>query len=439
MRRRFIAISLFALLFALGWWAGRGRASGDLYARLDTFIEILHKVEESYVEPVEPRHLIQGAVHGMLRDLDPYAEYVEGAATPDAAAERASADVGLALGARDNAWIVIAPAPGGPADLAAVRSGDVLDQVDGRSTSGWTRGEVEARLHGAPGTRVRLTLVRAGEDTPFDVTLTRGSLPQAPRASGRMVEKGIALVRLPAIDDGSAGEIKALLARLRGEGATRLALDLRGCATGNAKQGADVAQLFLARGAVVADARGRVRDAAARRLAADSAPQLDWPLAVIVDQGSAGAAEVLAGALQDNDRALLFGRTTFGLASTQTDFKLEGGNAHVRLTTAVQLTPSGRPIQSLAVPGSEDDEDGADSPAPADSAAAARTYATRSGRAIKGGGGIRPDVEFPADSSAATALRPAGDPWLARALETLRRARAPRDVFAAATGGAERN
>src|SRR6266436_5006813 len=174
MRRRFIAIGLFALLFALGWWAGRGRASNDLYARLDTFIEILHKVEENYVEPVEPQRLIHGAVHGLLRDLDPYAAYVEtrpdagstsanggpGAKSVGAARERTGgdADVGLVLGARDNAWVVVAPLPGGPADLAGVRSGDVLDQVDGRSTAGWMLFETTARLRGAPGSRVRLTL-----------------------------------------------------------------------------------------------------------------------------------------------------------------------------------------------------------------------------------------------------------------------------------------
>src|SRR6267378_3200656 len=207
MRRRFIAIGLFVLLFALGWWAGRGRASSDLYARLDTFIEILHKVEENYVEPVEPQRLIRGAVHGMLRDLDPYSAYVESRAEPargsaadpsgpartetkagsSAAPDLPAGDVGLTLGARDNAWVIVSP------------------------TTGWMLRETEERLRGTPGSKVRLTLVREGEETPWDVTLTRTRAVRIPRAEGRMLEKGIAFARLPAIDDSSARDLRQLL------------------------------------------------------------------------------------------------------------------------------------------------------------------------------------------------------------------------------------
>src|SRR6267378_1730080 len=455
MRRRFIAIGLFVLLFALGWWAGRGRASSDLYARLDTFIEILHKVEENYVEPVEPQRLIRGAVHGMLRDLDPYSAYVESRAEPargsaadpsgpartetkagsSAAPDLPAGDVGLTLGARDNAWVIVSPTPGSPADLAGVRAGDILDQVDGRSTTGWMLRETEERLRGTPGSKVRLTLVREGEETPWDVTLTRARAVRIPRAEGRMLEKGIAFARLPAIDDSSARDLRQLLRRLRGEGATRLVLDLRGCALGTFRQGANVAQLFLPRGAAITLARGRSEVAGSRWVAAESAPLLEWPVVLIVDNGSAGAAEIVAGALQDDDRTLLLGRTTFGRASSQSEFPLEGGAASVRITTTVQLTPSGRPISSLAVPDFDDDEESPDSTA-IDSAAR-RTYPTHSGRAIRGGGGIRPDLDL-ADSTATAASTHRAAPgveltdrWVRRALEVLRRAHAPRDVFAA--------
>lgn len=446
MRRRFIALALFALLFTLGWWAGRGRASSDLYARLDTFVEILHKIEENYVEPVEPQRLIHGAVHGMLRDLDPYAEYVAPRQGGKAAPAASAGDVGIALGARDGAWVVIAPDPGGPAARAGVRAGDALVQVDGRSAESWSRGETQAALRGAPGSSVKLSVMRAGDETPREIAVTRALPGRRTPPTSDTIEHGIGLVRLQAIDDSTALEFKPMLRRLRGSGVTRLVLDLRGCTSGTLRAGGDVAQVFLARGQVVARSRGRGRDSEMRRLATDAAPVLDWPMVVIVDRSCAGASEVIAGALQDDDRGLLVGATTFGLAATQSDFPLEGGDSRVRLTTALQLTPSGRPIQGAARPAAdEEDDSGAPDSAAADTTARPQ-FSTRSGRRIPGGGGIHPDVEIaPASGASAATLAAAesptasADPVMRRALEVLRRAHAPRDVFAALPSGTLRN
>ena len=438
MRRRFIAVGLFALLFALGWWAGRGRASGDLYARLDTFIEILHKVEENYVEPVEPEHLIRGAVHGMLRDLDPYAEFIDTRAQRDRAAAGAihsgDADVGLAIGVRNNAWTVIAPLAGGPAERAGLRAGDLLLQVDGRSSASWTRAELGSKLRGPRGSRVRLNVAREGEDAPREIVVTRASLPRLAPPDSRMIEKSIGYVKLGAIGDSTALQLRALLRRLRGSGALALAFDLRGCTSGTVRQGADVAQLLLPRGALVTVTHGRGRGADQRLNAAEPSPVLDWPVAVVIDGTSAGAAEIVAGALQDHDRALLVGRTTFGLASAQSDFPLEGGNAAVRFTTAVQLTPSGRPIQRFPSQAS-DDEEAPDADSAATDSATRRAYLTHAGRKVLAGGGIRPDLEMADSASAPGTARPVAgdDPLLRRAVAVLRRAHAPRDVFATAT------
>ena len=441
MRRRFIAVGLFALLFALGWWAGRSGASSDLYARLDTFIEILHKVEENYVEPVEPEHLIHGAVHGMLRDLDPYAEFIDTRTQRDRAAAGAvhpeDGDVGLAIGARNNAWTVITPLPGGPAERAGLRAGDLLLQVDGRSSASWTRAELGGRLRGPRGSRVRLNVARPGADTLREIVVTRASLPRLAPPDSRMIEKGIGVVRLAAFGDSTALQLRALLRRLRDAGALALVLDLRGSTSGTVRQGADVAQLLLPRGALVTVTHGRGHGGDQRLNAAESSPVLDWPVAVVIDGTSAGAAEIVAGALQDQDRALLVGRTTFGLASAQSDFALEGGNATVRFTTAVQLTPSGRPIQRFPSQAS-DDEETPDADSAATDSATRRAYLTHAGRKVLAGGGIRPDVVVVADSTSAPTARAgtrpvAGDDrLLRRALAVLRRAHAPRDVFATA-------
>ncbi|HTM58476.1 MAG TPA: S41 family peptidase [Candidatus Udaeobacter sp.] len=445
MRRRFILVGLFALLFGLGWWAGRGGASNDLYSRIDTFVEILHKVEESYVEPVEPERLIGGAVHGMLRDLDPFAEYVvtQGPAATGPA-PHGDADPGLALGVRDNAWVVIAPVSGGPADRAGVRAEDVLLQVDGRSTGGWSSTELASRLRGPKGSRVRLSLLRAGDDAPRDIVVTRAALARDPavlaaaRPSGELIEKGVGCIRLVTIGDSTAAEVAALMRHLREQGATRLALDLRGATSGTPHQALAIAQLFLPHGTTVAITHGRGREADHKLIAGGASPTLDWPLTVLIDGTCAGASEVIAGALQDQDRALLIGRRTFGLASEQSDFPLEGGHATIRITTSIELTPSGRPIQKLVQTEGDDEEDSSDSDSTSTDREPARAFATHAGRKILGGGGIRPDLEVPpATSTVATAVASAPvtksstDPVLRRAVTVLLRAHAPRDVFAA--------
>ena len=443
MRRRFILVGLFALLFGLGWWAGRGGASNDLYSRIDTFVEILHKVEDSYVEPVEPERLIGGAVHGMLRDLDPFAEYVvsrDGGASPS----HAEAEPGLALGVRDNSWVVIVPLPGGPADRAGVRAGDALLQVDGRSSGGWTSAELASRLNGPRGSRVRLSLLRAGDDAPREIVVTRAALARDPavlaatRPSAEMIDKGVGRIRIAAIGDSTAAEVAALMRRLREQGATRLALDLRGATSGTARHAVAVAQLFLPRGTTVVITHGRGRDADHKLVAGAANPTLDWPLAVLIDSTCAGASEMIAGALQDQDRALLVGGRTFGLASERSDCPLEGGHATVRITTTVDLTPSGRPIQKLVQTEADDDDEASGPDSAATDPSDKRAFTTHAGRKILGGGGIRPDLEvIPPASSAAVAASasgkppPAADPVLRRAVTVLVRARSPRDVFAA--------
>ena len=443
MRRRFAALALFALLFALGWWAGRGRASSDLYARLDIFIEVLQKVRDGYVQPVDPQSLIRGAVTGMLRDLDPYAEYLDSRSF-DRRDSRAAvrADAGLTLGSRDGVWMVVAPIALGPGERAGVRPGDALLQVDGHSTGSWTLRETVESLRGAPGSAVRLSVLHPGDEAPRNFVVTREAPKPAPAPIAIATADGVGYLRLAGIDGATSGLVRKALAALRNRGARRLALDVRRCATGTAADGAQVAELFLPRGTTLMRTRARSRAADERLEAAATSPNLEWPLAVLGDGGTAGAAEVLMGALQDADRALLVGARTFGLGSVQTDIPLPGGERVVSLTTAVRETPSGRPIQNLTTSGSDEGEDDAATPDSADSGAARDVFRTASGRRIAGGGGIAPDVEVPSSPSSGTAALPAdttatgrsrlaADPAIRRAFQALQKARAPRDVYAA--------
>jgi carboxyl-terminal processing protease len=438
MRRRIALLALFALLFALGWWAGRGRAATDLYSRLDIFIEVLEKVREGYVEPVDPQRLIHGAVTGMLRDLDPYSEYLDSrtldrrdAHAPD------RADAGVTLGSREGVWTVIAPVAGGPGERAGLRAGDLLLQVDGRSTSSWTLREAQESLRGTPGSAVKLSVLHEGDDAPRTVTVTRETPRPAAPPLVMMEPDGIGYVRLSGLDAASASLVRRALSTLRARGAKRLLLDVRGCATGAAGDGAQVAELFLPRGTTLMRTHARTRGTDERLEAAASDPNVSWPLALLADGGTAGAAEVLMGALQDADRGLIVGERSFGLGAVQSDVPLPGGERAVSLTTAVRETPSGRPIQNVAAVTEDDTED--DGAAPDSTTTPARdAYRTASGRRIVGGGGIAPDIPestatatLPSDTTAAAQAKLSADPVVKRALDALRKARVPRDVYAA--------
>jgi len=438
MRRRFAFVGLFVLLFALGWWAGRGRASTDLYSRLDVFVEVLEKVRDGYVQPVDPEKLIHGAITGMLHDLDPYAEYRADAATRGDAKSAGRADAGISLGSRGGTWTVIAPVPGGPAERAGVRAGDLLLQVDGLSTGSWTLREASESLRGASGSTVKLSVLHDGDDAPKTIAVQRENPHAAPAPLVIAGPEGVGYLRLAGIDANSAADVRRAIAALRARGVRRLALDVRQCATGLASDGAQVAELFLPRGTTLMRTHGRMRAEDERLEAAASDPELGWPMAVLADGSTAGAAEVLAGALQDADRALIVGARTFGFGSVQTDVPLPGGDRVISLTTAVRETPSGRPIQNVAALVEDDGEDDS-APDSAQTAAGRQSFRTAAGRRIEGGGGIAPDLEsdaehittaLPADTTAAGRARLTSDPAIQRAFDALERAHAPRDVYA---------
>jgi len=407
IRRRILLVALLAILFAIGWWAGRGRATTSLYSNLDLFVEVIHKVEENYVDPVEPKHLIDGALKGMLKGLDPYSQYLDQkayGALQDVTQGKFSG-IGVVVGVRDNYPTVISPIEGSPAWEAGLRSGDAIVRVEGRSTQGFTIEDVAGLLRGPEGSRVRLSVRREGDGEERDFTLTRREIatPSVPYAF--MEDDQVGYVRVASFSEKTGAELRAALARLRAAGARRLVLDMRRNPGGLLDQAVDVAEQFLPRGALLVSTRGRARAQESKFFASEPRPETHWPMVVLVDEGSASAAEIVAGALQDLDRALLMGRTTFGKGSVQSVFPLRGREAALKLTTALYYTPSGRSIHRVRADSLEqaDDDDSDDDsapehhPAPADSARQP-AFHTRGGRIVYGGGGIRPDVVVADDS-----------------------------------------
>ena len=409
IRRRFVLVTALAVLFGLGWWAGQG-VSRDLYPDLDMFVEVLRKIEVHYVDPVQPRALIEGAIRGMLRQLDPHSQYLDARAYANllSVAEGSFGGVGVEVGVREGYPTVIAPIEGTPAWEAGLRSGDVLVEVDGRSTYGLAVEEVADRLRGAEGTQVRLRVAREGEADTHELTLTRRIIERRAVPYAFVAADGIGYLRLRAFSERSGAETREVLARLRGQGARSLVLDLRSNPGGLLEQAVDVAEAFLPRGTMVVYTQGRVRSEDRRFYADDADPNLDWPLVVLVDGGSASAAEIVAGALQDLDRALVVGTTTFGKGSVQRVYPLDGTDAALKLTTALYHTPSGRSIDRATADslhggeGEEEDEvlDREADPAPPVAPAPRPVFRTPRGRQVYGGGGIAPDVAVTPDTLA---------------------------------------
>jgi carboxyl-terminal processing protease len=418
IRRRIALIAALLALFALGWWAGRGGATrGDLYDHLDLFVEVLHRVEDNYVDPVDPQRLVEGAMKGMLRDLDPYPQFLDARAYQNlqATTHGSYGGVGLVVSVRDNLPTVISPVEGSPAWTVGVRSGDVLVRIDGKSTAGLTIEEVADRLRGPEGTHVQISVRREGVDGEVEYSIERRVIVTRSVPYAFVTEGRTGYLRLANFSETSGAEVREAMRRLRGEGATRLILDLRANPGGLLDQAVDVAEQFVKPSTLLVYTRGRVATQDQRFYSADKRPVVDWPVVVLVDGGSASASEIVAGSLQDLDRALVVGQPTFGKGLVQSVFPLRGRTAALKLTTARYYTPSGRSIQKGALAsvhaladadeeGDEDAEDQQPKAAAADTAAAP-VYHTAAGRVVLGGGGIRPDVVVTADSLPPAAQR----------------------------------
>lgn len=386
-----LAVILALALIAGAWMFQRG-ATSDSVNGSRLFTQVNNYVRDDYVDSVSEARVYKLALDGMLSQLDdPYDAYL----TPDRLknlSERTSgnyAGIGLQVDARDGALVVVSPVPGGPGERAGILTGDRIVQIDGKVVSGYTAEEVQNRLRGAPGSRVQIAIEHAGSVLPTQLTLTRAAIHHSAIKRAAMLQPAIGYVALSVFSDSTARELKMTVDSLVKDGATSLALDLRANPGGLLDQGVAVADLFLDRGERIASTSGR--DSSDDQVFVDSATQR-WPnltVAIIVDDKTASAAEVVAGALQDHDRAVVLGMTSYGKGSVQHIFAVPSGGA-VRLTTARWRSPLGRYIsQPPPKPGAPEPDTGPVRP----------KYRTQAGRIVLGGGGITPDVVI-ADTTA---------------------------------------
>ncbi|MGZ9247803.1 MAG: S41 family peptidase [Gemmatirosa sp.] len=399
MRSKAVVVmaSLSAVLVTGGWMVGRGlegqrtAAAPANGARL--FDEVVSHVRRFYVDSVAGDSIYAKALAGMVRELgDPHSAVLssERLGRLSETTSGSYAGIGLRVVSRDGWLTVVDALPGSPAERAGIRAGDRLVEIEGESTKGWTSDEGTRRMRGNPATRVAFSIERPGVEGRIPFRLTRDAVHVRAVRRIAMLRDGIGYLDITAFSGATADEVRQGVDSLRALGARSLLLDLRSNPGGLLDQGVSVADLFLDPGKEIVRIKGRTTDA--NHTFVDKAPQ-QWaglPLVVLVNEGSASASEIVAGALQDHDRALVLGSATYGKGSAQSVFPLPNGGA-VKLTTALWYTPAGRSINRPIADATDEDalEDGDD--AAADSTLR-ETFRTDGGRTVYGGGGITPDV-----------------------------------------------
>jgi carboxyl-terminal processing protease len=330
--------------------AARRRADQP-YPRLEIFAKVLSYVENNYVEDVDESKLVYGAVKGMLSTLDPHTVFLEPreyqSMREDTSGEFGG--VGIEIAQKDDAIVVLAPIDDTPASRAGIKAGDVITAIDAASTRTMSVPEAERLLKGLPGTPVSLRLFRPGFAAARDFPLVRDRV-RVVSVESRLLDGPVGYVKLKSFQDRTDQDLRKALATLRqqaGPAFKGLVLDLRNNPGGLLEQGVKVADRFL-RAGVIVRTRGRNDRHPEEELAVERDTEPPYPLVVLVNAGTASASEIVAGALQDHRRAVIFGTTSFGKGSVQTVIELEDGSA-LKITIARYYTPSGRSIQERGI------------------------------------------------------------------------------------------
>lgn len=397
-----VAVVMLAALVTGGWFLQREtEPAGSVYQQARLFDDVLAHVADYYVDSLDERQLYQMAIDGMLDQLkDPYSVFLK----PDDFRQLSEATtgnysgLGIQIDVRDGWITVVAPLPETPAERAGIQTGDRIVELDGRSTQGWKQDQAVKELRGPAGTTAELTIRRAGVEQPIKFKLTRATIHIRSVQIAMMLDDKVGYVSLSPVSETSAREVSQAVDTLLKQGMRSLIFDLRNNPGGLLDQGVAVSDLFLDPAKEIVETRGRAPGSS--REFRDSKPQ-PWPrlpIVVIVNGGSASAAEIIAGALQDHDRAVLIGTPTFGKGLVQSFWRLTPESG-LKLTTARWYTPSGRTIQRATRSEAEQE---------AQVVAAQRgqdvkpdstlLFHTDAGRPVYGGGGIRPDLYVVADT-----------------------------------------
>jgi carboxyl-terminal processing protease len=351
----FIAIICLGAFILIGLYndskvSAVDKVDKNVYKDIKLFNEVYDMVKKNYVDEINSTTLIQGAINGMVKSLDPHSSFM----TPDLYKELEVetqghfGGIGIEITLLKDILTIVSPIEDTPAFVAGLKTGDQIIRIDGKSTKDITIMEAVKKLRGPKDTKVTITIMRENMPTPKDITLTRAII-QVKSVRVKNIEDHIGYIRIASFQEKTADDLRKSLKEVseKIKPMNGLVLDLRNDPGGLLTQAIEVSDVFLKSGIIVST-RGRVKAMETKAMAKNDNNEITCPIVVLVNEGTASAAEIVAGALQDNGRALIMGMQTFGKASVQTVIPLEDGSA-LKLTTARYYTPKGRSIQAEGI------------------------------------------------------------------------------------------
>jgi carboxyl-terminal processing protease len=409
MRRswRIAAIVLFALALATGGLLGdRLLALTDQTRdRLRLYTDLVKVAHDRYGAEVSYRDLVYASIQGMIRTLDPHTTFMVAEEYQGVREKQQTSYYGLGIlvGVRNGMLTVITPLAGTPGAHLGIQPGDVISQIEGEPTETMGLDEAVGKLKGPKGTQVHITIVRHGLEKPIEMAVTRAEIPQNTVRQAYMITPTTGYVEINEFGRGTGNEVAEAIDKLKAKGMTRLLIDLRANGGGLLDPAIEVSEALLPDGSTIVETRGRTRDSLQTFKVNNRRTRFDLPLVVLVNQGTASASEIVAGAVQDHDRGLIVGTPSWGKGLVQTVYNLSYGTG-LALTTAKYYTPSGRLIQrdyssyfdyythadagSPEITGKKVGDD--------------QVFKTDLGRKVYGGGGITPDLVVEDDKLSAS-------------------------------------
>lgn len=408
-RSRFLLVALILIVIGAGagGWVSRIKArtanipSAEMKDNqlVKAFTQGSQLIEENYAMERDQETLTKASVLGMLHVLDPHSSFFDRRAFNEMQEEQSSRfyGIGVTINRRNDKTAVLGVVKGMPAERAGMKYGDIIVEVDGKSTKGWSQGEILNHVRGERGTEVELGVQRVGEPVPIKFRIVRDEVPYPSVRNHFIVRPGIGYIALThGFNKKTSEELQDAMADLKKQGMNSLVLDLRQNPGGLLKQAIEVSEVFLPRNVEIVSVRGREGRVRSQMYKSENSDPESLPLVVLINQGTASASEIVAGAIQDKERGLIVGEDSFGKGLVQSVIALPGGTG-LTLTTAKYYTPSGRCIQRDYSGGSlydyywarhtSDGQTATPSPTPE-----SNIFYTATGRKLHGGGGITPDI-----------------------------------------------
>jgi len=337
------------LLLTVNLFAEEEKNKKNAYNKLKVFSEILSLIESNYVDPTKNDLMIEGAINGMVKSLDPHTHYMSPASYKEMQVETTGkfGGLGIEISIRDGVLTVISPIEGTPAFRVGIKPGDKIIKIKDESTLDMTLQDAVSRLRGETGTPINITVFRKSFKAPKEFTIVRDII-KVRSVTNKLYEDDIGYIKIRSFLKNTSNDLDKALAELKQKGITKLILDVRNNPGGLLNQAVEVTDRFLNRENLIVYTKGRSDEQNMRFTSHDKVTGVSYPMIILVNGGSASASEIVAGALQDLNRAIILGTTTFGKGSVQTIIPLSDGSA-LRLTTARYYTPSGRVIQENGI------------------------------------------------------------------------------------------